>query len=88
MSGQDYARATGAEAPAIPAQAPPERARKPLPPLSEREQAQIAERRALHHQYMPEFLPFVREMHELGLIDGWRSVRKIEVFKKNTETAP
>lgn len=89
MSGQEYARATGAAVPTPPENLPQAgEGRKPLPPLSAREQEQVAERRALHHKHLPEFLPFVTEMHELGLIEGWRSVRTVTVFDKNTETAP
>lgn len=89
MSGVEYARATGAVVPSPPA--PPPQAgegRKALPPLSEAERERVARNIELVKQYLPEAVPFIKEMHELGLIDGWRSVRVVEVFKKNTRATP
>ncbi len=34
----------------------------------------IAERRAFIHEHMPEMLPEIKELHALGMIDGWRNV--------------
>ena len=48
--------------------------------LSERENEIIGRRRALVHEFMPELVPEIAEMVKLGLIDGWRNVRRVEVF--------
>jgi hypothetical protein len=29
---------------------------------------------------MPEVVPFIKDLHEAGLIDGWRNVEVVEVF--------
>lgn len=55
---------------------------RPLRALSAAEQAKVAENRAAVHKYMPEMLPFIKELHEAGLIDGWRSVVKVELIKE------
>ncbi|MFZ5658751.1 MAG: hypothetical protein ACOY5C_02715 [Pseudomonadota bacterium] len=47
--------------------------------LNEREKAKIARNRALVHQHIPEMLPLMKHMVELGLIEGWRNVVKVEV---------
>ncbi|WP_025918269.1 hypothetical protein [Herminiimonas sp. CN] len=55
--------------PAAPAAAP-----KPLPPLSEAEHARIKQTIATVKEEMPELLPMIKDLHALGMIDGWRSV--------------
>lgn len=47
--------------------------------LNEREKAKIARNRALVHQHIPEMVPLMKQMIELGLIEGWRNVVKVEV---------
>lgn len=58
---------------------------RPLRALSVKEQATVAENRAEIHEYMPEMLPIIKEMHAAGLIDGWRSVVKVELLKEGKE---
>jgi hypothetical protein len=43
-------------------------------PLTEAEEARIAENRDLILEHMPEMLPIIRNHHAEGNIDGWRSV--------------
>jgi hypothetical protein len=51
-----------------------------LPTLSAAAQARVHENRALVHEHLPEALPFIKELHELGMIPGWRAVEVVEVF--------
>lgn len=85
MSINEYARVTGREAPppdASPAQANPSR---PARPLTEREQARVAENRALVREHLPEAMPFIKDLHEAGLIEGWRNVETVEVFTDSNQ---
>ena len=70
---------------------------KPLPPykdpprrvlreLNPAEQARVADNKALVYASMPELVPFIKELHEAGMIDGWRSV-KVEIFSKGEHVA-
>lgn len=59
--------------------------RRPLRTLSVAEQAKVAENRAAVHEHLPEMLPFIKELHEAGMIDGWRSVVKVELFKEGKD---
>lgn len=47
-----------------------------LPPesLSEAERQRAAETAQQAKQLMPEIVPFVKELYEAGMIDGWRNV--------------
>lgn len=74
-----YAKAKGKTAPETPA---PRRPPRPAAPIDEAEHARIAANVELHKQHLPEFAPFIKELHAAGLIDGWRSIKKIEVFRK------
>lgn len=55
---------------------------RPLRALSAAEQEKVAENRAAVHEHLPEMLPFIKELHEAGLIDGWRSVVKVELLQE------
>ncbi|MDR9834871.1 hypothetical protein [Herbaspirillum huttiense] len=46
----------------------------PRPPLSGRDMERARETKSLVHQHMPEAIPMIRELANLGMIDGWRSV--------------
>lgn len=60
-----------------------------MPPLSAAAQARVHKNRALVHEHLPEALPFIKELHELGMIPGWRSVESVEVFSNsNPEGLP
>lgn len=48
--------------------------RKVLPPLTEAEHARIKETIAIVKEKLPELVPMIKELHALGMIDGWRSV--------------
>lgn len=79
MSANEYARQRGVDLPPEPETAP-RVPRRPPPPLTERQQARVAENRALVLEHIPEAVPFIKDLHELGMIDGWRSVESVEVF--------
>jgi len=38
---------------------------------------QIAANKAAVMERLPELLPFIRELHALGMIDGWRNVVEV-----------
>jgi len=81
----EYARATGRES-RIKNPVPVESntpAPRVLQPLSDIEQARVAEKRQLVKTHMPELVPEIKELVELGLIDGWRNVRTVKIFKKD-----
>ncbi|SCX40325.1 hypothetical protein [Nitrosospira sp. Nsp1] len=81
----EYARATGRELRSPEALSHQnEEKQRALRPLSELEQAHAAENRRLVRTHMPELIPEIRELAELGLIDGWRNVMSIEILKKGT----
>lgn len=54
--------------------------RKALPPLSEAEYLRIKDTIAYVKEKCPELVQMVKELHALGMIDGWRSVtvKKVE----------
>lgn len=59
---------------------------KPLnqpPPheLSDAEREQVAENIAFVKAHLPELVPFVKDLHAEGLIDGWRAVRHCRLLK-------
>lgn len=54
-------------------------------PLSPAELVQAQEARAVVHARFPELLPMIKEMQQMGLIDGWRSVT-IKQREKNEST--
>lgn len=54
-------------------------AAKVLPPLTEAEHARIKSTIATIKEKAPELLPLIKGFHELGLIDGWRSVTLTKV---------
>lgn len=80
VSANEYARLRGREALPEPSSQPPVNETRPLPPLSAAAQARVHENRALVREHLPEALPFIKELHELGMISGWRAVEVVEVF--------
>jgi hypothetical protein len=80
----EYARATGRESriknPPVKNIAPAPRV---LQPLSDIDQARVAEKRQLVMTHMPELVPEIKELVALGLIDGWRNVRSVKILKKD-----
>lgn len=56
--------------------------RRPSRALSEAEQAVVAGNRAAVHAHLPELVPFIKELHEAGMIDGWRGVSEVKLLKK------
>lgn len=74
-----YAKVKGKAAPEKPeARRPP----RPAAPIDDDERARIAANVELHKKHLPEFAPLIKELHAVGLIDGWRAIQKIEVFRK------
>lgn len=53
--------------------APPQ-PRNPPAPISDIERQQAAETARQAKALMPEVVPIVKELYELGMIDGWRNV--------------
>lgn len=53
--------------------------------MTEREQARAAENRDLVREHLPEALPFIKELHEMGMIDGWRNVESVELLTESEQ---
>lgn len=69
-----------AEAPFMPGQyvkPPVPRIYKPPRPLTVREKATVAANRNAVLMHLPEMEPFIKELYEAGMIDGWRSVGEV-----------
>lgn len=45
-----------------------------IKPLSEAEEARIADNKDFILAYMPEMLPIIRDHHAAELVDGWRNI--------------
>lgn len=83
MSANGYARATGREMQAASPSPQPSTLKGDgvkLPQLTAAAQERVATNRALVHEHMPEMLPVIKELHELGLIAGWRNVEEVTVL--------
>lgn len=81
MSVNEYARQRGRDPlPEQSASQRPVNEKRVLPPLTTAEQARIAGNRTLVREHMPELVDEIRELHELGLIDGWRNVESVELL--------
>ena len=52
-------------------------------PISPSEEARIAENKAFVLENMPDMLPFIRELHAEGLIDGWRAVTSCKLITES-----
>lgn len=50
---------------------------RPGAPLSEAERNRVAANVEKVRRLMPGLVPHIKELHEAGLIDGWRAVRQI-----------
>ena len=64
----------------------PEPETDPVAPVAELSAAKIervAANRRLVMQHMPEFVDFIKELHAVGLIAGWRSVQNCQLLSKN-----
>lgn len=73
----DYARVKGSAA------APATATRQPAAPraLSEAEEERVAENRAFILTHLPELVPFIKDLHAVGLVDGWRAVQNCRIEK-------
>jgi hypothetical protein len=69
--------------PAPPYADPP---RKELGALSPKQQQTVERRKAAVYQHMPELVPIIRELHQAGMIDGWRGVGEVVLFNGNPST--
>lgn len=45
----------------------------------------INELRADLHQYLPEMEPFIKELYALGMVDGWRCLKEVKVFRRDID---
>lgn len=63
----------------------PDPVKRPLRELKAAEQELIARRRAAVYQHMPDMLPFFKELHEAGMIDGWRGVGDVVLLNEGEE---
>lgn len=70
-----------------PAVKPPPPSRPPRA-LTEREVEEVAARRRVVIEHMPEMVPVIKELQELGMIDGWRNVIKAHAFAPNEKGTP
>ncbi|MBU1692281.1 MAG: hypothetical protein KJ958_05440 [Gammaproteobacteria bacterium] len=92
MIGNEYARATGKEThphPSTPLEGEGidgggrgEEKRRPRE-LSEDEKLKVACTAQRVELHMPEVVPLVKELHALGMIDGWRNVKNFR-FKEGS----
>ena len=48
---------------------------------SQAEHDRIAANYSLVKQHMPEIVPFIKGLHAVGLIDGLRAIRNVQVFQ-------
>ena len=56
---------------------------KPQRELKQKEVAAVAANKAAVVKYLPDMAPFFNELHEAGMIDGWRGVVKVDVHSKS-----
>lgn len=52
------------------------------PMVSPEEYERIAGNYRLVKQHMPEFIPFIKELGAVGLIDGPRAIQRVQVFNR------
>ena len=55
--------------------------RRALLLLNPAQMEKVARNKAAVCEHMPELVPFIRELHEAGMIDGWRGVIEVGVFQ-------
>lgn len=58
--------------------------KRPLRDLNPAEQAKVARNKAAVYAHMPELVPFIKELHEAGMIDGWRGVGEVVLLDPST----
>lgn len=68
----DYAKAKGRTQ--LPAENAPGGRKASTRPLSPAEVEAVSRNKAFVQENMPELVPFIRELHDLGMIAGWRAV--------------
>lgn len=68
----DYAKAKGRAH--LLADNAPGRRQDASRPLSSAEVEAVGRNKAFVQENMPELVPFIRELHDLGMIAGWRAV--------------
>lgn len=73
----DYARIKGSAAPVTPARFVAPSAPRPL---SEAERERVAENRAFVLEHLPELVPIIGELHQSGIVDGWRCVQNCRML--------
>ena len=54
-------------------------------PVSETER--IKQNWEAYHRLLPEFVPFLKALHVLGMVEGWRSVQTVRVLTPEEKQA-
>lgn len=78
-----YASIKGRSAP----QAASTPSRRPAAPITEAESQRIRENIATVKAHLPEVVPLIKELHDAGLIDGWRAVQNVQIFTEHEKEA-
>ena len=77
MSTATYAAAKGRAVPL-----PTARSRTTAAPIAnEAERERIAGNYALVKEHLPEIVPFIKELHAVGLIDGLRAIQNVQIIQ-------
>lgn len=53
---------------------------RPAAPLSAADEAAIEANKRFIQQHMPDFVPFLRDLREIGYADGWRNVVRTKLL--------
>ncbi len=84
MAGaKDYLEAKGGRAARVADVTPA--VRSPAPELRQDQIEHINELRADLHQHLPEMEPFIKELYALGMVDGWRCLKEVKVFRRDID---
>lgn len=59
---------------------------KPLRELKPEERARVARNKASVCARLPDMAPFFNELHEAGMIDGWRGVGEVVLLDPSTSS--
>jgi len=77
-----YAKAKGRAASLFDEKPEVRRPVRPSAPIDEDEHARIRANVDAVKAHCPEFWPFIKELHAVGMIDGLRAIRSVQVLPK------